>query len=463
MRKNHKIGVIVPYRDRYKHLQIFKKRILNYFENSGIDFEIIIVEQDNAKLFNRGMLLNIGFTYAEKLGCDYVVFHDVDMIPVSVDYSYSDFPIHLATGFMWNKKIDKIIFDTYFGGITLFSVKDFKKINGFSNKYWGWGFEDDDLLLRCRKHNLGLNELRVKHQGDYRPGLKFNGKNSYIRGKNVFNLNRNISFFISFYPDDIICNHKKMSDVYTVFSIPGYDTAISFNSYSRYNFCTFDKNKKALYVNSNIKTNYQTTMCVTFNKKSKLITVYQDGIKIGEVKRNADLMSYEHEEYFYLGSGNPLRKDDPNYFRGHIEEFQVYSDIFSDDDVKNYHKIKNQHPLILSYSTKNIENYELVDLSGNDNNGEIVNCEIINKHDDEYKIIQTPHRRKSMIFLLAHEENGFVGNGWKNDLIRWNQLRYYNEVSLNDELLLNDGLSTLQFAEHGVETEEKITKIVVGI
>ena len=29
------------------------------------------------------------------------------------------------------------------------SKLDFKIINGYSNEYWGWGFEDDDLLKRC--------------------------------------------------------------------------------------------------------------------------------------------------------------------------------------------------------------------------------------------------------------------------------------------------------------------------
>ena len=93
----HKLGVIVPYRNRYEHLQKFKKSIVKYLESKNIDFKIIIVEQDNAKLFNRGMLCNIGFIEAQKENCDYIVIHDVDMIPVNVDYSYSGYPVHLAT------------------------------------------------------------------------------------------------------------------------------------------------------------------------------------------------------------------------------------------------------------------------------------------------------------------------------------------------------------------------------
>ena len=75
-----KLGVIVPYRNREEHLEEFKKKISKYLNRQGIPFELIIVHQDDAKLFNRGALLNIGFTYAEKYECDYVVFHDVDML-----------------------------------------------------------------------------------------------------------------------------------------------------------------------------------------------------------------------------------------------------------------------------------------------------------------------------------------------------------------------------------------------
>ena len=62
------------------------------FQNKNIQYQLIIVEQDDAKLFNRGMLLNIGFKEAKRLKCDYVVFHDIDMIPMSPDIyeKYSD-------------------------------------------------------------------------------------------------------------------------------------------------------------------------------------------------------------------------------------------------------------------------------------------------------------------------------------------------------------------------------------
>jgi len=130
---NHKLGIVVPYRDRYEHLIQFKKSISNYLKSKDIEYVLIIVEQDDAKLFNRGKLLNIGFLRAVKEKCDYVVFHDVDMLPINVDYGYSDVPIHLATDLMdSNSTYKREIFDTYFGGVTMFPVKDFTIINGYS-------------------------------------------------------------------------------------------------------------------------------------------------------------------------------------------------------------------------------------------------------------------------------------------------------------------------------------------
>jgi hypothetical protein len=50
-----KLGIIVPYRDRYEDLILFKKEITEYLKGKGILYELIIVEQDKAKTFNRGI------------------------------------------------------------------------------------------------------------------------------------------------------------------------------------------------------------------------------------------------------------------------------------------------------------------------------------------------------------------------------------------------------------------------
>ncbi|MFP6745147.1 MAG: galactosyltransferase-related protein [Alphaproteobacteria bacterium] len=35
--------------------------------------------------------------------------------------------------------------ETFFGGVVMFRREDFEAVKGYSNDYWGWGAEDDDL------------------------------------------------------------------------------------------------------------------------------------------------------------------------------------------------------------------------------------------------------------------------------------------------------------------------------
>lgn len=140
-----KLAIVVPYRNREEHLSQFIPHMEKFLEDEGIPFEILIIEQGDKKEFNRAKLLNIG--YAEFPDFDYYAFHDVDMLPIDSDYSYVEGPTHLASraeqfGY-------KLPYDGYFGGVTLFDRGSFVKINGYSNDYWGWGAEDDDVLLRC--------------------------------------------------------------------------------------------------------------------------------------------------------------------------------------------------------------------------------------------------------------------------------------------------------------------------
>jgi hypothetical protein len=471
----HKLGVIVPYRNRPKHLNEFLNHLRPHLDLSDIDYEIIVVNQDDAKQFNRGMLLNIGFVEAKKLKCDYVVFHDVDMLPIDVDYSYSDIPLHLATNFELEEDENKReIFDQYFGGVTMFSVESFIKIDGYSNKYWAWGYEDTDLLLRCERKGIELNTLRLKNYGRKGKTLKFNGVDAYVECENIIDLNQNATFFISFYPNKLFLNHEKESDEFTVFSIPGWDFAVCYNSFSRYNFCAFDALHNSLYVNSNIKPNYKTNIVVVLDRTDNKIKIYQDGYFIGETQTFKKLYFYKKEKNFYLGVGKPDRETIPNFFRGTIDSFAYYNDILNEDEIieishnktelltQNFGKYKSSSSLVTYYDANFIENYKLIDLKGS-NDGIIKKCEIVDVEFDEYTDIKMPHRRKSKFKSLPHEENGFLGNKWKDQATRWNQLRFHNEVSLNNDLLNNDGLSTLTFHVHGKNVNNKLTHINVGI
>jgi predicted glycosyltransferase involved in capsule biosynthesis len=140
-----KLAVVVPYRNREEHLKEFIPYMEKVLKEEGMPFEILIVEQADSKPFNRAKLLNVGFNEANDY--DYFAFHDVDMLPVDSDYSFPEGPTHLSSEveqFNWG-----LPYDGYFGGVTLFDKESFSKINGYSNEYWGWGAEDDDVLHRC--------------------------------------------------------------------------------------------------------------------------------------------------------------------------------------------------------------------------------------------------------------------------------------------------------------------------
>jgi hypothetical protein len=143
---NHKLLVIVPYRDRAEHLSIFIPYITNTLSNQNIDYKIVVIEQNQGKLFNRGLLCNIGFKlYSDQY--DYICIHDIDMIGENFDYSYEPYVTHLSA--LEKRRKYKEWYSRYLGGVTLFPKEIFININGFSNEYWGWGVEDDDLKIRC--------------------------------------------------------------------------------------------------------------------------------------------------------------------------------------------------------------------------------------------------------------------------------------------------------------------------
>jgi predicted glycosyltransferase involved in capsule biosynthesis len=150
-----KLAVIIPYRDRKQHLEIFLREFPKRVNVK--DYIIIVVEQTEEKLFNRGKLINVGFDYI-KDKVDYICFHDVDMIPIEADYSYSDTPLHMATNCSQFGK--KLPYPDYYGGVNLMSNENYIKINGFPNFFWGWGVEDDDLLSRVREAGYKL-ERRI--------------------------------------------------------------------------------------------------------------------------------------------------------------------------------------------------------------------------------------------------------------------------------------------------------------
>ena len=92
--------------------------------------------QCDDKLFNRGAMKNIAAKHAFEDGCDYIVWHDIDMIPEEgTDYFFPEkTPIHIATNI--SQMNYELKYQEYFGGAVIFSKEQVEKTNGYSNDYW---------------------------------------------------------------------------------------------------------------------------------------------------------------------------------------------------------------------------------------------------------------------------------------------------------------------------------------
>jgi hypothetical protein len=64
---------------------------------------------------------------------------------------------------------------------------------------------------------------------------------------------------------------------------------------------------------------------------------------------------------------------------------------------------------------------------------------------------------------LSHDENGYVGYGWKNVTTRYNQLRFYNEVLKGGLDTKKEGLNSCQYKETGYSRVDNETFITVKI
>ena len=460
---NKKLGIIVPYRNRHSHLKQFLDKLPKYLDNRSYNYQIIIVQQDNASAFNRGMLCNIGFQEAKKLKCDYVVFHDVDTLPIDIDYSYANHPIHLAT--------DKLPFDTYFGGITLFPVKDFEKVDGFSNLYWGWGFEDDDLMYRCIRERIPLERSTKKFSNKDRGTIKLNGENAYITAPNTINYRKNFTLAIRVTLEKLTLDHTGNSDIFEILNIEGYDFSLNYSSFKRFSLQFFDSMNNFHQIYSNIYDSSQNLLAVTYDYANKTIKFFIDGISIGSKTLTHPLKNYGNIKDIFLGATNKLE----NYFNGSIENFYVFNKVlgkkelaslnskFDISPTSNYEDYVSSRNLKAYYDSRFMKNYRLIDLTGNKNDANIYNAYITKIGNKSSKIFYAPKRRDSKIKFLKHDDNGFIGGRWKDDLTRWNQLRFTNEVLNQRYDNVSDGLSSLQFTLHGRTKKGNVVYLNVGI
>ena len=459
-----KLGVCVPYRDRELHLNDFIPKVGKYLKNQGIEFQMYFCHQTDDKLFNRGATKNIAAKHAFEEGCDYIVWHDIDMIPEEgggADYSYPQkSPRHIATQI---SQMDyQLKYHEYFGGAVLFTKEQVEATNGYSNNYWDWGMEDDDLFWRCYKEGYTNISYLFKHQPQ--KYVKFNGSSSLIEipyqpsFNRVFNRSHTISVLVrAFQQEDkneiyLIGNDKAKYIEYPILRIPGYDYGLSFNNSRALSYTFWNTFHHHNYMWLKRYDNQWSWITATIDTESNKAHFYLNGSEVdtkaghgspSPLTFNGRLKPYGKSSIF-LGTTPSLPEGSSNkYFKGDIAKVYVWNEALTSQQIQNLHNNIPQENLI-------------VDL---DFNNPVTKCTGYDL-DEVEEVISVPnsiipHRAEGRMRCLPHKDEGLVNGKWaKGKTTAANERRYVLQMQQGKINYKEDGIKQVQYE---LISEEQLT------
>jgi hypothetical protein len=442
-----KLGICIPYRDRKHHLERLIPHLTDHLKKQGIECKFYVGHQVDDNLFNRGMMKNIAAEFAFKDGCDYIAFHDVDMIPhEECDYSYPDkTPIHIATNL--SKYHYGLGYDQYFGGVVLFNKEHLEKTNGYSNEYWDWGQEDDDLFWRCYYEGYTTGKILKKY--DNRFVAEFNGSDSYLS----IPTNREISsclhhdhtisilFNANQQPEKVpiwlVGDTNKKFIEYPILRKDGSFTwGISFNNSRAVTMMLFDKSNRPYYNWAKRFENLWTWVTLSVSKETGEAYFYMNNELVCQMngvkdKRpfpiDSNLKSHDSIRPFIVGFCNHMN----TYYKGKIAEIKIYNKFFDDIDEC----FENRNDLVLDYD---FNDYESLDFE---------NINTIFK-EENVEVIENilPFRREGRFYCLPHTDEGFVNGKWaKGETTAKNEKRFVTEMQQGKINYKEDGMNSLKY------------------
>ena len=464
---SHKLGICIPYRNRMEHLERLVPHLTKYLTEKGIEHKFYVGHQVDDKLFNRGAMKNIAAEFAFNDGCDYIAWHDVDMIPndETADYSYpTENPLHIAT------KLSKynygLGYDQYFGGVVLFTKEQVEATNGYSNDYWDWGMEDDDLFWRC--YFEGMTTGKALKEYTNKKVANFNGNSSFIEipafRKAVECLNKNHTISILFNPQQqqekvpiwLIGDNQKRFIEYPVFrKSGGYNYGISFNNSRAITMNLFDQTRKPIY--NWVKRfedmwSWVTLSCDIENKQIYFYINDEYVRNFNGIKENepfpifGDLLRYDLRNPFYLGFDPQAQ----TFFKGQIAEVKVYNEFYSPDKIQDVYNNATDG-LVLHYDFNNVKDNSVYD-NANNIRGSIQNVEIT---EENIAVVENviPYRKEGQFYCLPHIDEGFKNGTWaKGATTARNEKRFVTEMQQKKIDYKNDGMNTLKYNLVNTET-----------
>ena len=464
---SHKLGVCVPYRNREEHMNQFVPHVSNFLDKMGIEHTIYIVHQCDEFLFNRGLMKNIGAKHAFDDGCDYIVWHDIDMIPEddSCDYSYpEDSPKHIAVRISQSEYGLK--YQEYFGGAVVFTKEQVEATNGYSNDYWDWGMEDDDLFWRCVME--GMADRQFIEFEKTKTAAIFDGKTSMIKipinedMRIALNNSHTISVLVKAdqqiekVPIWLVGDKNRKFVEYPIIRKQGYDWGLSFNNSRAYTAMLWNAQKKHIYQWFKRYENEWTWVTMVVDDYNKKMHFYLNG-KENNARYGTGTESpikYEHNlkrygsEPFYIGHTPSVAGFEPNaFFKGEIADIKFWDRALSEAEIELLHKQYSTTGLLLHYDFKEFdETGKIIDQS--EVNDGICKNVLFKDRDIKISDVILPYRRDGKFFCLPHETEGLINVGgidkWaKGDTTAKNERRYVLEMQQGKINYKTDGINNL--------------------
>ena len=466
-----KLGVCVPYRNREAHLKEFVPRVGKYLESKGIDYCMYFGHQVDDKLFNRGAMKNIAAKHAFEDGCDYIVWHDIDMIPEEgCDYSFpKENPIHIATNI--SQMNYQLKYEEYFGGAVLFSKEQVEKTNGYSNDYWDWGMEDDDLFWRCVLEGYA-NQTNMNYQGTNKDFIRFDGIESFVEIpatrslRNLTSRDHTVSILVRAQQQEdkvpiwLVGDEERQFIEFPIFRRPGYDWGLSYNNSRAYTAQLWTSEKQHLYQWMKRYENQWTW--ITLVVRDNDIHFYMNG-KESDARWGTGTHSPLHFEGslkrygsvpYYLGTTTSVPLENiQRWFKGDIADLKIWKRALSKTEVENISNNPTNDGIILHYDFKD---GLVMDNSNNGNDGIVYGCEFL-KEDIKITNPYIPHRIPGRLKCLEHEDEGLMET--EGGIMKWakgettarNERRFVHEMQQGKWDYKSDGINSLKYELVGIE------------
>ena len=478
-----KLAICVPHYRRKEHLDEFIPHMENFMEkyHPDIEYKIFVanqIEPDTILRFNRGTAKNIAFNEALKEGYDYFCFHDIDMLPEdeTCDYSYpEDTPQHLAVHIsQFDYMLPSI---QYFGGAILFTKEQFEQINGYSNDYWNWGMEDDDLLWRCEQEEF-VKVDTLNNTNSTINYLDLDGMSSYVEIPPSLTLRELTTesftwsvlvkaydnFDVPMYLIGDLENRKYTHNYFL--GRPGYQMGFAYDNSRAYSMSLYDYKNKHNYMWLKRNPDIWTHLLVSVDSEKGEVRFYLNGeesdARFGHgVESPLVLSDNKLKRYggvpYYLGVKSPTDTSEHNFFYGQIAQVGMWNRPLTEEEIKTIYSrdisdLNHISDCKLFYNFSNMDENYVYDLSGNDNHGINHGCEKGTDVLDEIQHTIVPHRRNGRYKSLKHPINGIVNNRFvfQEDTSR-NEKRFFTEVQYGLWDTKKDGLTDLKYEVDSVD------------